>query len=558
MNVLASDTDPSLATAAARFAAAVRSWTTGTERDALTRDLSEMLSLLAEQTEWRVFVDGTKNLGHQASTVLLLRRLIDLTAFRGWVVVVYADQGRALLGSTADKLALMFAGVDPRRLDDELTSYGSCGEIRFLPLQRAGELREAIAFGFTGGADDLAFNAAAALNVRFFLRLQPYLWDDPPAARRDAYYECSRIEQPDGRHLYPLQSWPELRTLAIRPPPSLHYPTESSLWRWYARQQSFDAELARRMDNALTVLTTRSNGRLLLWPVYGLQHFAPDAANIVLSCSVLGLCIAYQRRSAVLLCSFNPSEDLPDWADLAEALSQDLAACEHALPALATALARRHADDVDAGRLRPDTLSSRTRELGRWLHARCRDVSLVVHRVSVGSKRSRNLDESLRVALARHGNAAVHLVELGPVSMDAFHRFVSDADLPCVIEGQTTANLLTTLGRPFLQLLRRDHVIQSGYAATGDADLDAIAARMAAGARDLRDVALIGKRDALSPDPAAYGERLDHIAQLMYDASDASSETGRYFLALAEHFARPSNDKLFVMLLALREVMLAT
>jgi hypothetical protein len=556
--VNSAETDPSLAAAEMRFAAAARAWIAGTARHAMTPELIEMLSLLAQQAEWRVFADGTKNLGHQASTVMLLRRLIELTAFRGCVVVVYADHGRPLLGRTAEKLALMFAGVDPRRLNDEVAGYGSCRDIRFLPLQRAGELRDAIAFGFTGGADDLALNGAVVLNVRFFLRLQPYLWDDPPSACIDAYYECSRIEQPDGRHLYPLRAWPELQKLAIQPPPSLRHRTDMASWHWYTQQQGFDAGLASRMRNALAVLEARSEGRRLLWPVYGLQHFKDAAAEIILSCSLLALRCARERRSTVLLCWFSSPQDVPDWADLADALAQDLSTRERALPTLAAALARRHAGDIEAGRLQPHDLARRACALGQWLHARCSGVALAIHRASEGTW-WRDLGPSLSPALTRHGQEAVHVIELGPVAMDAFHHFVADADLPSVIEGQAASNLLTTLGRPFLQLLRPEHVIKNAYAAaTSDINLGWAAERMATGARELRDLALAGMPTVSpSPDPAAYGERLDHLAPLVIDAGDATSEIARYFQALAEHFRSPSNDKLFVILLALREVVLA-
>jgi len=520
-------------------------------------EVTEMLSLLAEQAEWRVFVDGTKNLGHQASTVMLLRRLIEATRFCGRVVVVYADHERALLGCTAEKLGLMFAGVDPRRLDDEVASHETCHEIRFLSLRRAGELHEPVAFGFTGGADDLTFNGAAALNVRFFLRLQPYLWDDLPSARRDPYYECSRIEQPDGRHFYPVEEWPELRSLAIRPPPSLGRGAGSASWEWYTRRQDFDPDLACRMRNARAIIDAARAGRGLLWPVYGLQHFHAAAPRIALSCVLVALRIAHQRRKSVLLCSFSPTRELAEWADLAEALSRDLALRQRTLPALGTALARRRAREIDGGDLHPHGPEHSLRALGQWLDDRCPGIGVAVHRASEGLGDWHDLTTSIAAALAHGGDPVVHLVELGPLAMDAFHDVIANADLPCVVEGQATANLLTTLGRPFLQLLRREHEGLHGRAAPM-AFARGAAERMAAGARALRDLEPLCAGDSPSAyKPTAYGARLDCVAQLVDDAGDPSSTIGRHFGALAEYFARPPNDKLAIMLLALREMMLA-
>ncbi len=514
--------------------------------------MTETLALLAEQAEWRVFVDGTKNLGHQASTVLLLRRLIETTGFGGRVVVVYADHGRVLLGCTADKLALMFPGVDPRRLDDATAVHGPCRAIRFLPLQRAAELREAVAFGFTGGADDLAFNGAAALNVRFFMRLQPYLWDDPPSAPDEAYPECSRIEQPDGRHLYPLQAWPALHALPIQPPPSLRRPADPASSRWYARQQDFDAALACRVRNALAVLAARDAG--LPPAVAGLRPAAFPGRRRGDRAVVRGARHGLRRRAArhgaaVLV------QPAAGGARLGRRWPRPWrATCRRASPRCRRS-PRRWRYAVRAAPARggppPPAGAAWTEALGPWLRARARGVALVVHRARTGAGGWRDVDASLAAALARHGSPAVHLVEVGPVAMDVFHRVVAEADLPCVIEGQATANLLTTLGRPFLQLPRREGAASAaGAAADGGGPL--------AAGRELRDLVPGHACDGPAPfDAASSGRRLDRLARWLDEAGDASSATGRRARQLATRFARPQNDKLSVMLLALREVMLA-
>lgn len=550
-------TDPPLVTAAARFAAYVREWVKSKERTRLPTELTEMLSLLGEQTEWRVFVDGTKNLGHQASTVMLLRRLIDLTTFQGRVVIVYADYDRAILGYTAYKLSLMFTGIDPRQLDNQVASYASCSEIRFLPFHRADELREPVIFGFTGGADDLAFNGAAALNVRFFLRLQPYLWDDPPSSPRDAYHECSRIEQPNGQHFYPIEAWPELQAMAIQPPLSPSEEAKNASWHWYKTKQEFDTGLACRMYNAWAVLDTSHQGGCLLWPVYGLQHFENDAAHIALSCALVGLSLARKLSSTILLCSFSPMQVSSDWADLVDALSQDLASGEYEMPRLTAALAQRNAVDINTGRLQALDLIRWARALGDWLSANCTGSALVLHRSSHAGRWNR-IDADLSTVLTLHGDVAVHLIELGPIALDVFQQFVMEADLPCVIEGQATANFLTTLGQPFLQLLRREHVIKNGYATLGDIILNAVAEHMAVLARSLRDLSPMSMSDKSAlGDPSEYCQKLDRVVQALDDATNKESMVHRYFLELAEHFSRPVNDKLTMMLLALREVMLA-
>ncbi len=483
------DTHPSLAGAARNFAEAARSLSDAGVVGARARAaIDELLGLLAEQEEWRVYVDATRNLGHQASSVMLLRRLIEVTSFRGRVTVVYAEPSPASR-ATAGKIALMLRGVDPTRLCETVARHGSCNEIRFLPLSAARELQEVCAFGFTGGADEMSFNGARVLNVRYFMRVQPYLWDDPPAASAEPYYVCSRIEQPDGAHLYPVQAWPQLRTLGL-PPPALPG-DEAEAWRWYVEEQRFDPGLACRMNNARLLLKARAEHAALLWPIYGLQHFRERAAGILLRCTLLGLRVARRRRKPVLLCSLCAPEDVPDALEI---------------------VAR------DAG-----------------------PAALHVHRAFDGSWR--DIGAALRTALAREaGGGSVHLVEVGPIAMDAFHQCLAQADLPCIVEGQASANLLSTLGKPFLQLLRADHAIRECYPRLpDDAASHAHARTLESACAQLRDV---------HPQAA-----LDRLARLVDDACEGSLHG--YFRSLAHHFAQPQHDKLMVMLLALREAMLA-
>lgn len=483
------DTHPSLADAASRFAEAARSLSDEGITGARVRTaIDELLELLAEQEEWRVYVDATRNLGHQASSVMLLRRLIELTSFRGRVTVVYAEPSPASR-ATAGKIALMFGRVDPTRLCDAVACHGSCNEIRFLPLSAARELQEVCAFGLTGGADEMSLNGASVLNVRYFMRLQPYLWDDPPAASAEPYYECSRIEQPDGAYLYPVQAWPQLRALGL-PPPVLPG-DEAEAWRWYVEEQRFDPGLARRMENVRSVLRARTQHAALLWPVYGLQHFRDRAAWILLGCTLLALRVARRRRKPVLLCLMCAPDDMP------EAL------------------------EIVARDARPAVLHVHRAFDGIW----------------------RDIGSALRTALAGEaGDGSVHLVEVGPIAMDAFHQCLAQADLPCIVEGQASANLLATLGKPFLQLLRSDHAIRECYPRLPeDAGSHAHAQTLESACAQLRDVHPQGE--------------LDRLASLVDDACEGNLHG--YFRSLARHFAQPQHDKLMVMLLAMREAMLA-
>lgn len=476
-------TDAGLKSALTRFAAAAATLAGRCEPP------QDLLQLLAEQPEWRVFVDGSKNLGHQASTVLLLRRLIDLTSFAGRVVVVWADHGRAALGRTDEKLALLWPGLDATRLDRTRSSYRSCRDIRFMPLAEAFALRETVVFGFTGGADDLDFNGAAALNVCYFMRLQPYRWDDPPERRAMPYFQCSRIEQPDGRHLYPLEGCAALRRMPLR----LASPTANgdalppgagtSLWRLHERVDA------------------------LWWPIYGLQHLADAAPHIMLTCTLLAMAHAHRTGRPVVLCAFSPSGS----STRSTALLEHLAAKGTVVP-LGSALRR-------------------------WRDAHAPGVTVAVHEAASDPHALAELEQALQ------DPRSVQIVDVGPVPMDIFHRFLAAADLPCVIEGQATANWLVGLGRPFLQLVRAD-------ASWLDDTEEAVPGGLGDAGRTIGALRYAGD--------GVDGPTLEALARLSAALGGAPSQSGSGTDDRVIEANGPINDKLALMLIALREVMLST
>lgn len=545
------ETHPTLRAAAARFARSARALASRSDLgdDELTPELVEVLALLAEQAEWRVFVDGTRNFGHQAATVMLLRRLIDLSAFCGRVVLVYADYGRPDLGNTAAKLALMFPGIDPSHMSDAVASYGTCADIRFLPFARRSELLAPIAFGFTGGADDMSVNYALQLKVRFFARIQPYLWDDPSSAKADVYYESSRIEQPQGAHLYLLDAFAEFQYLASR---TLIAPAD---WGWYADQQTFDQQLAHRSRNVRAVLSTPTRH----WPIYGLQHFREHCAEMFLTCVLLALRVHGTLPGPVVLCSFSPLEDNEDWCVLIDALASDLRTGHSDLAALRNAMLCRHAKGLAQGALAPGLLDAWLDTVSRWLMQHGRGVEVRVHRTyEAKSLRWIDCSQALEQALQASTSPSVHVVELGSVPMDVFNHCLVQGQLPGIIEGQSAANLMTTLGKPFLQLLRHEHVIKNGYARHLPGGRVLRGASEAARVATLtRDVLPLRWFDPVSaPSPATYCSDLDCIAKYLREAADTATPVAGYFEEVGRHFSRNTQDKLLMALLAMRETML--
>lgn len=254
--------------------------------------LDRACSAIAATPELRFFIDGTRNLGHQSATLNMARRLVELTGFRGLSTFVYADYRREILGDIAEKIALLMPGVD---LADHGGMAGPGGArwgpfqaLRFVALEHAQELSRC-RFGFTGGADDLSVSYARALEVDWFLRLQPFLWDDEPAGKSDPFYESSRIEHDSGAALYLCDEITHFRRLFIRRAAAQDCPAPASEPAVLALLRAF-----------------RSNTTAVIWPVYGLQHFPLHAGPILRT--LIAVAAEFGRRVArqVLLVSFCP------------------------------------------------------------------------------------------------------------------------------------------------------------------------------------------------------------------------------------------------------------
>ena len=396
----------------------------------IARATAGILEAIGAQGELRFFVDGTVNGGHQGATVHLMRRIIALTGFKGRVTVVYLDIiASGGLGRTPEKLALLLPGLDPNRIESVALSFRSCRDIRFLNYDRRSQLAGQVRFGFTAGADDMNINFARELKTDYFLRLQPYLWDDGPDKKTERFYESSRIETA-AQYFYPVDHYRPFRAMPFKYEGAEYEAVDDEVWDWYANRQSFDPDLKIRTANARVIYeAVRSNEQLLLWPVYGLHkfrgHLPRIAANLVRCASEVQ---RFYQRPVVLV------------------LLNDAAEISH-IPGLHNARLIRGYDA----------------ESGRYS-----DISA-----------------TLRDTLAEAGNRQVILAAIGAVPGNVYNWLYANCGLPGVFEGQNTSSLVISLGRPFIQI-RRDS--ENPYPATiADQDLIDAAERAHEAAVQLRD-----------------------------------------------------------------------
>ncbi len=493
-------THPSFFGASKAFGALAQTLTAGAHDQAISACvLEDVKSLFVGESEIRVFIDGTKNLGHQAASLDLLRRLLDITLFRGDVVVLYADYGRALLGETAEKIGFLLQQTVGTSLESITFTHHGGARIRFVPYNHRKSLPRCARYGFSGGADDMGVNYAAELGVEWFLRLQPFLWDDEAGQKSDRYYESSRIETADGRMLYLVDAWPPLRELPLKRSNTVLKPAPMA--------NAPGADVIKNLEQLGYVI----------WPIYGLHHFRSLSHIVAFNLAGVALLLSAQLGRPIALLSLCPIVEELSQSTLLAALTSNVSKVPTSAepranldnPGLSTAL------DVMLDAIpRPARFDFMPPQMAR---------SNCCH--------PRNRTEPAQAVM----------MQLGPLAPSVFERLLRSAPLPPVIEGQSTANVLLNFGRPYLHLLRPEHVIKnayvSGVAAPGCSEL---ASWMNSVAQSLLVL-------PSSDRPTAA----ENVAALVLRLSDPSSEEAKYFAGISRWLAKDEHDKLFLGLAAL-------
>ncbi|MEG4595014.1 LysM peptidoglycan-binding domain-containing protein [Microcoleus sp. F8_C2] len=135
--------------------------------------------------------------------------------------------------------------------------------------------QSAVNFGFTGGVDNQPPNKLAKeLKVNYFLRLQPYLWNQPNLI------EFSEEKKP---HFNFDQAF---HRLAYKYDYAKVSTVPDPVWQWYAKSQDFNTKLKESTSNAETLVKgITNNDHLKLWPIYGLNKFEIEKVlfNIILT-----------------------------------------------------------------------------------------------------------------------------------------------------------------------------------------------------------------------------------------------------------------------------------
>jgi len=161
----------------------IKSFTDGTikENKLLARDgVINLSAVLGGRNigNLRVFVAASPGLGHQATTINIVRRLISLGFDKNNKIEVYYEDDKQY--PNLDKFKVLVPGFRPSSPGDTYKLDGV--DITFSPFKKGKMVLPDGYFGVTGGYDDndvgtKAINFATELNVELFLQLQPFQWE---------------------------------------------------------------------------------------------------------------------------------------------------------------------------------------------------------------------------------------------------------------------------------------------------------------------------------------------------------------------------------------------
>jgi len=396
--------------------------------------IEEFGDFIRAQAEIRVFIDKTKNFGHQATTIHLLKRTIDRFGYDRRVRIVWepAATSRGGINDTARKLGLLLTGLDPRNIADATITYGSCTDIRFIDLNNPlGQLNDRSAFGFTGGADDLDVNYAERLNVDAFLRLQPFVWRLPNNS-----FVPNQIEFNPASHRQTIilgQRSPTLDLLPYKFIADAVRTVPPGVWQWYGETQTYDDTLKLSTNLASALWTGAGQRQAKIWPTYGLHQF--DKSEMPLNVAIVAGW--YQSRiefsgPPVVVCLFNKPDEL-DFSYTDYYKNQDIKGFKTKISA-----------DYGMSKANESNFQAFFTTIEDFMEINEPKDHL---RILSGVLTPTQVSE----AIAQSNNGDVLMVCVGNVPRDIFNLIFVSSMAP-LFEGQGTSSLMIALGWPYLQM----------------------------------------------------------------------------------------------------------
>lgn len=490
---------------------------------------------LNAQAQIRIYVDNTPNMGHQATTISLLKRLIDKYQYAGQVRIAWAPATTTTSGinTTAYKLGLLLTGLNPQDIDTAKIGYGSCADIQFINLDTPGDkLNDRVEFGMTGGADDLKVNYATIVNVSAFLRLQPFAWMIGDQKYVDNQIEFYPSEPPEEARA-PVKLGNSSNSFNLLPYKFVKEAVTTipdTVWTWYCGQ-NWNPSLATSTSLARSLINASTARGALIWPAYGLHQF--DPSEMLLNIAIIAG--SYQQRFGfdvppIVIPLINQLDDKYfDYVDLYKKAGEEATAEFNAL-------IRSNYNETK------NTESNFTSFLTQVKNYK--DTNQSPTRLSIlrGDITDQNISESITAA----ENGTIIIVSIGSVPQEVYN-YLFTSPLPPLFEGQGTSSLVITLGTPYFQMAKAQFNGDNYPNVPPIAKPEGIPKNC----NNTSGLIRLGYNYYLNIKPVKqFNASMNSAVDFMSSLIDADSDLSKYFKSLYTYYSQDIRDKLTLGLIA--------
>lgn len=532
--------------------------------------LEAFRELLKKERVVRLFVDGTPGMGHQASSIGVLRALTEPSdeihkglAYEGTVEIYYQQfQGGQ---ATEEKIQDLLPEVEWKQGQGQLLQ----GKLHKATLKLAKypvpNLQQELTFGFTGGADSTISpsdkakqNFRAGLRVRCLLRLQPYRWDWPNQIQRPAHKGVTHTQARDLMKVQWLGGESFRERAYYMPKPQM----TAAEWLKYVRSKEPDL---KRKATILQWLTQEAQlEQYDLCVIYGFRYPAhceaaplPYGAADALLNLLCGILVSQRNRRGqprpkakpVIVVNLDELEfgdqGYPSFAYFESVLKGGPNNCEVVLGL-------------------PGQLQQ-LRDRGRPLPEHLRDYAYRIDRrknyfQKIGAVKNEKFNRLQFRRVHQDGNwdldrlknlcknwlakepDRVLFLQVGKVPPQMFNYVFSRSTLPTVFEGQNTANLALNLGRGYFHVSRPDQKAVNNYPSTLLGMITETPARLFQNGANRINEPL---NEWPEREQDYFPEKLgDFIRAYMKQRQEGQGELINYLQRVKKFYARSRNDKL--------------
>lgn len=496
----------------------------------ITREGMQMLLKLFDGTNFsklRIFVSRASGFGHQANTITIIKRFIDLGFTKG-IEVIYDATSDQETPTTIQKLAILLPGLNPDEpepyiLDGVVLTFGKYIENKKVAFT------EKVLLCVNGGAENNS-NLCSSFNVDFYLQLQPFGWDHSDAP--NALWRMG-VEDPVS-----LTEVPELgKGLLIQRAFYVKIPPLNPInWQELDQIPGIDGNMLARARVICDCFLPQPSREIDFYPIYGLpvgegRQAIPGTPESIVFVSIVSAALAQDTRQKPIVISILSTVEEGFFAGLRQLFSI------HKLPFDVS-------DDSDD----EDEPENPTRySLGRKLEEQARQW-VVDNSITIDSPDHPNrivlmfapTGIELSKAIADATPDTIIITTLRNTPQILYNHLFEIATLPSIFEGQGTANYVLNSGKPYFQLAKQNINPYPSGALVPHLDSEVTGNITEAVYKILfgmSNMSTVGENPAQS------------LAALITECLTDGSRSANYFARVGAFYHAEENDKLLMVLL---------